>query len=426
MDIDVLLKELYGLERFGIKLGLDTIRDLLRRLGDPQDAFPAIHVTGTNGKGSTCAFLVSIFRAAGYRAGLYTSPHLVRFNERIRVDGDMISDADVARLYGEVRPHAAAMAAEGETNQPTFFEVTTAMAFRYFEEKRVDLAVVEVGMGGRLDATNVVHPDACVLTRIGLEHTEHLGRTVERIAREKAGILKAAIPAVTVDQPALAAIRARAEELKCPLTVVGRDVRYTRQGFGLDGQDLLLEGGLTVEARIQLLGAFQPENAALAFATVLAVGERWKLTQAAIEEGLRTAKWPGRLQVVRRDPLVLVDGAHNAPAAAALSESLRELFAGRKLTFVMGVLNDKDLAGIAQTLGPLAARVVATKPRTPRAFEPEDLRRAFGGYAPVDVAADVKDGLSKALDSAAKEDVIVVTGSIYTAGEALELLGGWE
>ncbi|HEV8594915.1 MAG TPA: Mur ligase family protein, partial [Thermoplasmata archaeon] len=174
MDYEALLRELYGLERFGIKLGLDVIRDLLRRMGDPQETFPAIHVTGTNGKGSTCAFLASIFRAAGHRVGLYTSPHLVRFNERIRVDGRKIADEDVARLYGETRPHAAAMAAESETNQPTFFEVTTAMAFRYFAEQNVDLAVVEVGMGGRLDATNVVRPDACVITRIGLEHTENL------------------------------------------------------------------------------------------------------------------------------------------------------------------------------------------------------------------------------------------------------------
>ena len=426
MDIDALLKELYALERFGIKLGLDVVRELLRRLGDPQDAFPAIHVTGTNGKGSTCAFLASMFRAAGYRVGLYTSPHLVKFNERIRIDGAMIADDDVARLYQEIRPHAAAMAARNETDQPTFFEVTTAMAFRHFAERRVDVAVIEVGMGGRLDATNVVHPDACVITRIGLEHTENLGRTVERIAREKSGIIKPRVPVVTVDQPTLAIIAAKAEELKCPLTVVGRDVRCSRAGFDLEGQDLLLEDGEAVAARIRLLGAFQPENAAVAYATALAVKAKWKLTKDDIAKGLSAATWPGRLQVVRRNPVVIVDGAHNAPAAVALAESLRELFPAKKLAFVLGILNDKDLAGIADALGPLASRVSATRPKTPRAFEPEDLRRAFGGYAPVEVVPEVKDAVMKALDSAATDDVVVVAGSIYTIGEALELLGGWE
>jgi dihydrofolate synthase/folylpolyglutamate synthase len=426
MDNEALLKELYGLERFGIKLGLDVIRDLLARLGNPHEAFPAIHVTGTNGKGSVCAYLASILHAAGHRVGLYTSPHLVRFNERIRVDGEMIRDEDVARLYGEVKPHAAAMAARSETDQPTFFETTSAMAFRYFAERRVDVAVVEVGMGGRMDATNVVHPDACAITRIGLEHTENLGRTVERIAKEKSGILKRGVPAVTVDQPALAVIRARAEELGCPLTVVGRDVRYSRLGFDLDGQDVLFEDGLTLETRIPLLGAFQPENAATAFAIALAVREKWNLTKAVIAGGLSAARWPGRLQVVRRDPTVIVDGAHNPSAAAALAESLQELFPGRKLTFVVGVLNDKDLTGIADSLGPLAAKVVATKVRTPRAFEPEEVRKAFEAHAPGSLAPDAKDALTRAIGSAAKEDVIVVTGSIYIAGEALELLGGWE
>jgi dihydrofolate synthase/folylpolyglutamate synthase len=426
VDYEALLRELYGLERFGIKLGLDVIRDLLRRMGDPQETFPAIHVTGTNGKGSTCAFLASIFRAAGHRVGLYTSPHLVRFNERIRVDGRMIPDEDVARLYGETRPHAAAMVAESETNQPTFFEVTTAMAFRYFAEHKVDLAVVEVGMGGRLDATNVVRPDACVITRIGLEHTENLGRTVQRIAREKSGILKPGVPAVTVDQAALSVIRPRAEALKCPLTVVGTDVRYTRIAFDLEGQDLLLEDGLRVEARIPLLGAFQPENAATAFAAALAVREKWNLSPDAIVEGLETTRWPGRLQVVRQEPLVIVDGAHNGPAAAALAESLQELFPAQKVTFILGILNDKDLAAIAEALGPLAAKIVAVKPNTPRAFPPEDLQKAFASFAAVEVSADVKEAVGTVIAAAAPDDVLVVAGSIYTVGEALELLGGWE
>jgi len=426
VDYEALLKELYGLERFGIKLGLDVIRDLLRRLGNPHESFPAIHVTGTNGKGSVCAYLASIFRAAGHRVGLYTSPHLVKFNERIRVDGVMIADENVARLYARIKPHASAMAAQSETNQPTFFEVTTAMAFDDFREQKIDVGVVEVGMGGRMDATNVVRSKACVVTRVELEHTEHLGKSVDRIAREKAGILKAGVPLVTVDQPALGILVDRAGELGCPVTVVGRDVRYQRSSFDLEGQDVVLENGLSVAVRILLLGAFQPENAAIAFATALAVKGEWALTKQAIEEGLRTTRWPGRLQVVRRHPYVIVDGAHNAPAARALGESLRELFPGRKVTFVLGILNDKDLAGIARHLGPLAAKVVATKPGTPRAFEAEDLSRAFGPHAPVEVVPGVKDAVTRAMGAAGPEDVVVVAGSIYTIGEALELLGGWE
>ena len=426
MDIARRLQELYGLERFGIKLGLDTVRELLAHIGNPHEAFPAIHVTGTNGKGSVCAFLDSIFRAAGYRVGLYTSPHLVRFNERIRVDGMMIADEDVARLYDEVKPHGTAMAAESDTKQATFFEVTTAMAFRHFAESRVDVAVVEVGMGGRLDATNVVRPDATVVTRIGLEHTEHLGRTIERIAREKAGILKPGVPMVTVDQPAVPVLGARAEELRCPMTVVGRDVRYSRSSYDVEGQDLLLEDGLSLAVRIPLLGAFQPENAAVAFATALAVRDKWRLSKTSIAKGLRTTKWPGRFQVVRREPLVVVDGAHNAPAAAALGESLRESFPGRKITFIVGILNDKDLDGIARHLGPLAGRVIATRTNTPRAYEPEDLKKAFEPYAAVETVPNVKDAVTTTVRGSPAGDVIVVTGSIYTVGEALELLGGWQ
>ncbi|MGH9389375.1 MAG: bifunctional folylpolyglutamate synthase/dihydrofolate synthase, partial [Vicinamibacteria bacterium] len=384
------------------------------------------HVTGTNGKGSVCAYLASIFRAAGHRVGLYTSPHLVKFNERIRVDGRAIGDEDVARLYARIKPLAAEMAAKSEADQPTFFEVTTAMAFEYFRERTVDVAVVEVGMGGRMDATNVVHPKACVITRIGLEHTEHLGRSIDRIAREKAGILKPGVPLVTVDQPALPILEERARGLRCPVTVVGRDVRHRRTSFDLDGQDITLEDGISLAVRIPLLGAFQPENAATAFAAALAVKGEWALSKEAIEEGLRTVRWPGRLQVMRRRPIVIVDGAHNEPAAGALGESLRELFPGKKVTFVLGILNDKDLGGIAGHLGPLAAKVVAAKPRTPRAFEAEDLARAFALHAAVEVSPSVKEAVTREIEAAGPEDVIVVAGSIYTVGEALEMLGGWE
>ncbi|HKZ47940.1 MAG TPA: Mur ligase family protein, partial [Thermoplasmata archaeon] len=260
MDYEVFLREFYRLERFGIKLGLDVITDLLRRLGDPHDRFPAVHVTGTNGKGSVCAYLASILRAAGFRVGLYTSPHLVRFNERIRVNGEMIGDQDVMRLYGEIQPHMEAMAARNPVHHATFFEVTTAMAFQYFAEQEVDIAVIEVGMGGRYDATNVIDPEVSVITRVGLEHTEHLGRTVRRIAREKAGIIKNGKPAVTVEQEALPEIEARCRITGSPLAVVGRDVRFERVRFDLGGQTIRVENGGSREIEVSLLGRFQGEN----------------------------------------------------------------------------------------------------------------------------------------------------------------------
>src|SRR3989454_12462194 len=223
MDYQATLEHLYRLERFGIKLGLENIRRLLSLLGDPHRGLKVLHVTGTNGKGSVCAYAAAVFRAAGYHVGLYTSPHLVRFNERIQVDGEQITDDAVLGLWSGMQPAIHAMTAARAIDHPTFFEVTTAMAFSYFAERKVDVAVVEVGMGGRLDATNVVIPDACVITRIGLEHTEHLGRTIERIAKEKSGILKPGVPVVTVDQPAVRVIEARAKDLRCPLPGVGRD-----------------------------------------------------------------------------------------------------------------------------------------------------------------------------------------------------------
>lgn len=423
MDIESLLQELYGLERFGIKLGLGTVRELLRRVGNPQDAFPAIHVTGTNGKGSACAFLDSILRKAGRRVGLYTSPHLVRFNERIRVDGRMIGDEDVARLYAEIKPHTVEMAAESEAKRPTFFEVTTAMAFRWFAERSVEVAVVEVGMGGRMDATNVVRPAAAVLTRIGLEHTENLGRSVERIAREKSGIVKAGVPVVTVEQPALPVIDAAAREAEAPLTVVGRDVRYDAERPGLDGTDVTFRDGGGLRARVPLLGRFQPENAAIAYATAMAVRDRFGLKDDHIRKGIEDTTWPGRLHVYRREPLVLVDGAHNAPAAEALAASITDLLPNRKVILVAGILRDKDLPRMAAALGPLAVRVVATRPDSKRAFPSADVRTAFEGYAPASESPSVHDAVRGVLARAGPDDAVLVTGSIYTAGEALDALG---
>src|SRR5882762_3373364 len=242
MDYDTTLEHLYRLERFGIKLGLDNIRRLLSLLGDPQRGLKVLHVTGTNGKGSVCAYAASVLEKAGYRVGLYTSPHLVRFNERIQVNRTLIADEEVLRLWGGMQPAIRAMTASRAIDHPTFFEVTTAMAFEHFREQQVDVAVIEVGMGGRMDATNIVDGLVSVVTRVDLEHTEHLGKTVSRIAREKAGIIKPSSRVVTVDQEALPVIEARCREVHAPLLVLHRDVQVERRAGDLHGQQVRLRG----------------------------------------------------------------------------------------------------------------------------------------------------------------------------------------
>jgi dihydrofolate synthase/folylpolyglutamate synthase len=425
MDYQATLDRLYKLERFGIKLGLDNIRRLLSLLGEPHRGLKVLHVTGTNGKGSVCAFAASALQSAGYRVGLYTSPHLIRFNERIRVDGEPILDAEVLRLWAGMEPAIRAMTAERPIDHPTFFEVTTAMAFQYFRERAVDVAVVEVGMGGRMDATNVADGRVSVVTRIDLEHTEHLGRSVERIAREKAGIIKPSSRAVAVDQPALPVIEARCREVHAPLTVVGRDVRAERQSHDLHGQTVLVTGPFgTIEVRTPLVGAFQLENVAVAIAALHELGAAGlPVSEDAIRTGVGTVRWPARLDLVRTSPRVFVDGAHNAPAARALAESIAELLPGERLRLVVGILNDKDLGGMAAALGPLASHVYACRPKTHRAYEPEEVAAAFRPYAPVTVVTPIREAIGEAVSAAGPAGVVLITGSIYTAGEALEHLG---
>ncbi len=425
MDYQTTLEHLYRLERFGIKLGLDNIRHLLSLLGDPQRGLKVLHVTGTNGKGSVCAYAASVLQAAGYRVGLYTSPHLVRFNERIRVDGASITDDDVLRLWSGMQPPIQVMTATRAIDHPTFFEVTTAMAFEYFRESKVDVAVIEVGMGGRMDATNVVDGLVSVITRVDLEHTEHLGKTVERIAREKAGIIKPSSRVVTVDQEALPVVEARCRELHAPLLVLGRDVHARRITGDLRGQTVRVRGSFgSVDVQTPLLGPFQVENLGIAVAALEALREvGFTIPYEAIQSGIVSVQWPGRMQIVRESPLVLVDGAHNRPAAAALAAAMAETFPGRKAILVTGILNDKDLSGMAAALGPIASRVFACRPKTYRAYDAEEVAAAFRPFAESLVVAPVRGAIDAALGAAHADDIVLITGSIYTAGEALDHLG---
>ncbi len=433
---DALAAELEALFRRttkGIKPGLERIAALLERLGHPERAYAVIHVAGTNGKGSVCAMMESILRAAGLRTGLYTSPHLVRFHERIRVNGEPVGDEALARVLHDVRAQAEALEAQAPAAQgATFFEIATAMAFEQFRRDGVQVAVVETGMGGRWDATNVVRPVVAVLTPIGLDHAEYLGSTLTAIAGEKCGIIKAGRPVVSgVEDPeAAAVVQAAAEAARAPLIPARGQVSVRRGAQDLDGQRVQVEtaDGLRVTATLALLGAHQLGNTAMAVAAVEAFAGALgvELPPAAYRKGLETVRWPARLQVLEREPPMVLDGAHNPHGARALAAALGELRGRRPVALVCGLLADKDAAGVLQALAPVAARAWMVP-----------LHHA-GGRAPAELAALARTAglqatdaatLAAALDearawAAAQGGMVCIAGSLYLAGEVLALRGG--
>jgi dihydrofolate synthase/folylpolyglutamate synthase len=425
-DYDSAISYLYDLEFFGVKFGLENTRELLRRLGDPHLAYPTIHVTGTNGKGSVCAFIESALRAAGYRTGLYTSPHLVEFTERTKVDGAEIPCADVARLAGEVRCYVIDMANGPHNQQCTFFEATTAMAFKFFAERKVDLAVIEVGMGGRLDSTNHIIPEASVITSIGLEHTQYLGDTEAKIAYEKAGIIKQGVPVIVgeLSQEAIEVVERVAGERGAKVLRLGQDFSFeARPGKkNPSGQRFAYRGfgGLSGEYKIPLLGDFQLSNAAMALAALEAAA-RFKVARGAAVKGLKCAYWPGRLQVWRKKTLVVLDGGHNPHGARALASTIRSTFDYDKLILVVGMMKDKDHVGYLDALVHLADEVIATRPRYARAAEPEALAKLVKGK-PAAISRTVSDALAMAKERAGPRDLVLVGGSLFVVGEALRIL----
>ena len=427
------------------KFDLAHMRRLLQALGSPETKIPAVLIAGTNGKGSTAATLASILQAAGYRTGLYTSPHLVRINERVRVNGEAIADQDFARLHDRVDRAAQELVTKRELPwHPSFFEMITAIAFQHFVEVAVDIAVLEVGMGGRLDATNVVEPLVSVIADIALDHQQYLGNTIAEIAREKAGIIRPGGVAVTLPQMAEAndalghamverdargvnatqyvpPISPGASLLRTPITRyrVGDEERvgqeYRLQVFG---QDILVQ--------TPLLGRHQLRNVALAIATAEELTKQgFKITAAKVEQGIRETRWPGRLQrVVVGEIEFLLDVAHNPAGAWALRSALSELFEDRPLTFVFGAMRDKAISEMAEILFPLADRVIATPANNPRSASPEEIRVAAGRVAvDLEAAVNVAQALSRAREAVAKNGLVVVTGSIYIVGEAMRELG---
>ncbi|HEV8662581.1 MAG TPA: folylpolyglutamate synthase/dihydrofolate synthase family protein [Candidatus Methylomirabilis sp.] len=424
------LQYLYGLQRLGIKLGLENIRRLLQALGNPERAFRAVHVGGTNGKGSTAAMLAAVLQAAGLRVGLYTSPHLLDFSERIRVNGKPIGPPAVTSLTAEVRAAVEATFAhvpDELPSHPTFFEVTTALAFLHFARAGAEWAVVEVGLGGRYDATNVLAPDLTVITNVAVEHQDLLGESLEAIAAEKAGIVKPGIPLVTAaTEPALTVLRRAAEERGAPLLHVPGAYSWLREAPLPDGQVFSLRGPRTDRGslRISLLGRHQLVNAATAVAAAETLREGGlTLSEEGIREGLSAARWPARLQVVGERPRLLVDGAHNPAACRAVRDFLEEEAPGRRL-LVFGALKDKDWGQMLKILLPAFAAAILCRPPSDRAADPASLVEAARGLCPhVEVVPEVRDALARARALARPEDAILVTGSLFTAGAALADLG---
>jgi len=408
---------LYSLQKYGIKFGLSKTSNLLKAFGNPHRGRKYVHVGGTNGKGSVAAMVESILMKSGLKVGFYSSPHLVRFTERFRLAGREISPEEVANLVCEVRE-----AADPE-EPPTFFEFTTAMALIYFARERADLSIMEVGMGGRLDATNVIRPEVSVITNISLDHQAFLGRRLLQIAWEKAGIIKRGVDVVTAAaQPAVVRLIEEVCEAKgAKLHRLGKDlrIRVGDGGFTYYGLDRDLK-----QVEVGLLGRHQYRNGALALAVVEILRRKgFRVTEAQMREGLKTPSWAGRMHVFSRNPTVMLDGAHNPAAIRNLVRSLTGNTAHGRLILVLGVMADKDVRKIVREIVPAADYVICTRPEYYRAAPPEVLMKAASPlWKGGDVVPTLAGALKRAKEVAGPEDLILVTGSLFTVGEAMACL----
>jgi dihydrofolate synthase/folylpolyglutamate synthase len=420
------------------KFNLDRMRELLRLMGEPHKNYPVVHIAGTKGKGSTAAMIASILVAAGYKTGLYTSPHLQDFTERIQVDGTPITHARLVDLVEKLKPLIA------QVPEITTFEITTALAFQEFHDSQVDVAVIEVGLGGRLDATNVVDSLVSVITSLSFDHMNVLGDSIAQIAAEKGGIIKAGKPVVLSPQwkEAKEVIERIAIERKAPLTMIGRDYFYGEHSRSLDGQTFFLwsnqeqelvneyisSGGRTEwepeHFTIPLLGMHQVENAATAYATIQVMRQNgFRIERDAIAAGFRAANWPGRFEILKRNPLIIIDSAHNQDSALRLRLAMDDYLNGKPIILLFGSSEDKDVRGMFNHLLPRVRSLVATRSTHPRAMEPEllvELANQFGKHA-VETQS-VEEGLAEAIRLAGRDSVIMVTGSIFVAAAVRDLL----
>ena len=427
--VDYSLKKADQLAAANFDLG--RMRQLMESLGNPQDAYPTIHIAGTKGKGSTSALCASALTASGRKTGLYTSPHLVDFCERIQIDGQSISHEELADLTEEIKPAVAAIP------MLTTFEITTALGFLYFARKKVDAAVIEVGLGGRLDATNVITPRVAVITSLSYDHTAVLGDTLTKIAGEKAGIIKPGVPVVSAPQKheAMEVLERVSAERNAPLTVVGREVAFERGEHSLDGQTFRIQSSVISEQsapnglagfsvfRIPLLGEYQVTNAVTAYAALKQSG--FGLSDAEIAKGFAEVRWPCRFEVASREnPTLIFDSAHNDDSFEKLTAALMEYFPGRKVILIFGASEDKHIFAMLTTMKGIISRLLVTRADHPRALEPETIIET-AKQVPVacESAAPVETALDRALELAAETgDVIVSAGSMFVTAE---VVNGW-
>ncbi|WP_245809194.1 bifunctional folylpolyglutamate synthase/dihydrofolate synthase [Desulfamplus magnetovallimortis] len=465
---------MFALGRFGIKLELDTVKAILKKLGSPEEKIKTIHIAGTNGKGSIASYISSILIHSGFDTGLYTSPHLVKFNERFTINKTMISDDDVVESYLAVKT------ADIGERKATFFEITTAMAFYIFAKKNVEWAVIETGMGGRLDATNIINPEIAIISNISIEHTEYLGDTIEKIAAEKAGIIKPAVPVITgvSEEPALSVIRNSAKTNSAPFYRLGRDFSVTLTNLPLPDTNTQLSDlpdlscsdsksapnisrfnykGINANwenLKLTLPGLHQVDNASLALAACELLIKKQKsirypesntssdsllqsrkITEGSIRKGLLTTSWPGRLEYILKNPTVIIDGAHNLQAAENLGHYLKtkklnssqstkshqqEKVAEPKYIMILGILDDKPYKAMLKHLLPVADSVIFTKAQINRSLEPETLKEFAKtiSNAHMEIIRDVGSAVAHALKTADTSDTICIAGSLYVAGEA--------
>jgi dihydrofolate synthase/folylpolyglutamate synthase len=423
VDQEKLQPDKYEPRRFD----LTNMHALLGMLGNPHHRLQAVHVAGTKGKGSTCVMIASALQTAGYRAGLFTQPHLHTFRERIQINGRLIGEEEMVTLLEKQRPSIE------ELPDPSTFEIMTALAFQYFAEQEVDYAVIETGLGGRLDTTNVLNPLVTAITSISYDHTYILGHTLEEIAGEKAGIIKEGKPVVCAPQrpEALEVIARTSQQRNAPLTLVGRDWLWERTEAHLEGQGLrvtcqmpdaegLMPRGATAEYWVPFLGPYQLVNATTAIATLDQLYRQGiDISQEQVTEGLKTARWPGRLEILGRNPLLVVDGAHNVDSVQRMTKTLAEDLSFDRLFVVAGFSADKDIAGMMDELTSTADELVLTKSVHPRSADPEEVvRKATGKKARISVIEDVPAALRFALEKSQPEDLVCVTGSLFVVAEA--------
>ncbi len=430
-DYNETVNYLYSLRSLGIKLGLSNTEKVMGILGEPQNSFRSIHIAGTNGKGSTAAAIASMLTESGFRVGLYTSPHLVSFTERIKINNEQITEDKVLSIASYIQDIIA-----GTDLQLTFFEFATAMAFHYFASEKVDWAVVETGMGGRFDATNIILPDVSVITNIGIDHSEFLGSSISQIAFEKAGIIKPGAPVVTAAQSpeAIKQISDIAEMRNSELHIYGRDFKSAL--LSMDDKHITFDYLGEKEFRnlsLPLSGRYQLYNASLAVRVCEMLCKRGvNISDKSIRNGLLKTAIEGRLERVSEDPVIFLDGAHNPEAATNLAGSIKELFPGKKIIIIIGVMSDKDIEGILKPLMQIAESVVLTRPKGERAASTEKLydialkiQRSGENYSLTEIIKtdSVADALTYAKKEGLEKSIILVTGSFYTTGEAKEILG---